>query len=89
MEDMNEYWMEYPPLFSNIEWNIDTTNEIPPTTLPFQRRRSSSVDLPINPLYLNSNRFTFGNTTTIKEEEEQLPSKIGSSSVKNIRYTHI
>lgn len=88
MEDFTEYWLDYPPIFSNIDWTDTQTStefeqKIPPTLqhVPFQRRRSSSVDLPINPLYLNSNRFTFGNSP-IKEEEIYIaPSKIGSSSV--------
>lgn len=39
---------------------------------PFQRRRSSSVDLPINPLYSNTNRFMSNhvhNEPTIVEED--------------------
>lgn len=88
MEDINDYWkmMEYPPLFTNIDWNDNqsSTNsfipmeydqqKIPPSYQhqPFQRRRSSSVDLPINPLYSNTNRYMMGNNeTTIHEEDQQ------------------
>lgn len=87
---MNEYWLDYPPIFSNIDWTDTTTNSIPTPEYeqkipPFQRRRSSSVDLPINPLYLNSSRFTFGSSPIAEEEttffSDKQSSKIGSSSV--------
>lgn len=99
MEDLNDYFkMDYPPFFTNIDWNENqSTNnsfipmefdqqKIPPSYQhqPFQRRRSSSVDLPINPLYSNTNRFMMGNNeTTIHEEDPQLhPTiKVGSSAV--------
>jgi hypothetical protein len=87
MEDINDYWkmMEYPPLFTNIDWNENQSSnsfipmeydqqKIPPSYQhqPFQRRRSSSVDLPINPLYSNTNRYMMGNNeTTIHEEDQQ------------------
>ncbi|KAI8373913.1 hypothetical protein BD560DRAFT_423033 [Blakeslea trispora] len=96
MDESTEYWriIDYPPFFSNIDWNgnqptssfipmefdqqkIPSSYQNPP---PFQRRRSSSVDLPINPLYLNSNRFMFGNTDNTIHEEEQAPFKVGSSA---------
>ncbi|CEP12613.1 hypothetical protein [Parasitella parasitica] len=86
----------YPPFFSNIDWNEPQTSnslipmvfdqqKIPPAYQhqPFQRRRSSSVDLPINPLYSNTNRFMMGtNETTIHEEDPQFhpTSKVGSSA---------
>ena len=86
MEDINEYWkmMEYPPVFTNIDWNeeggqstfipMDFDNQkVPPSYQhqPFQRRRSSSVDLPINPLYANTNRMVMNmsNEPTIQEED--------------------
>jgi hypothetical protein len=102
MEDLNDYFkMDYPPFFTNIDWNENqSTNnsfipmefdqqKIPPSYQhqPFQRRRSSSVDLPINPLYSNTNRFMMGNNeTTIHEEDPQLhPTiKVGSSAVSFI-----
>ncbi|KAI8076626.1 uncharacterized protein B0P05DRAFT_133841 [Gilbertella persicaria] len=96
MEDTTEYWriMDYPPFFSNIDWNENQSastfipmgfdqQKIPPSYQnppPFQRRRSSSVDLPINPLYLNSNKFIFGNADNTIHEEEHVPSKVGSSA---------
>ncbi|KAL0143761.1 hypothetical protein V8B55DRAFT_1444929 [Mucor lusitanicus] len=98
MEDANDYFkLDYPPFFTNIDWNenASTNNtfipmefdqqKIPPSYQhqPFQRRRSSSVDLPINPLYSNTNRYMMGsNETTIHEEEPQLhPAiKVGSSA---------
>ena len=99
MDESTEYWriIDYPPFFSNIDWNGNQPTssfipmefdqqKIPPSYQnppPFQRRRSSSVDLPINPLYLNSNRFMFGNTENTIHEEEQTPFKVGSSAVKN------
>ncbi|GAN08972.1 hypothetical protein MAM1_0235d08492 [Mucor ambiguus] len=89
--------MDYPPFFTNIDWNENASanntfipmdfdqQKIPPSYQhqPFQRRRSSSVDLPINPLYSNTNRYMMGNNeTTIHEEEPQLhPTiKVGSSA---------
>lgn len=91
MEDTNEYWkfMDYPPIFTNIDWNDNQSTTTAETFIPmdyeqkmphklepppFQRRRSSSVDLPINPLYMK-----FNNNESIPEE---IPMKIGSSSVR-------
>lgn len=92
---------EYPPIFTNIEWNEPQgqtvgqsqfipmeyeQQKVPYHHQPFQRRRSSSVDLPINPLYSNTNRLIL-NEPTIPEEEFVPPNfsrlnRIGSSAVK-------
>lgn len=71
-------FQQQAPIFTNIDWNQNNSNNsepmdfdkvIPPQQQqpfqPFQRRRSSSVDLPINPLYLN----TVNREATIQEEE--------------------
>jgi hypothetical protein len=72
---------DYSPLFTNIDWNNDNQSTTTTETFlqpmefyeqklsipPFQRRRSSSVDLPINPLYIH---------------EDYKSMKIGSSSVR-------
>ncbi|KAI7899824.1 uncharacterized protein BX663DRAFT_175308 [Cokeromyces recurvatus] len=81
MEDINDYWkvLDYPPLFTTVDWNENqpssTHNTFIPMEInqqkiapPFQRRRSSSVDLPVNPFY--SSRFN--NNLTIQEEEKPI-----------------
>lgn len=99
MEDINDYWklLEHPPIFTNIDWNehqgqtVESQfipmeyeqQKVPYHHPPFQRRRSSSVDLPINPLYSNTNRLIL-NEPTIPEEEFLPPNfrnRIGSSAV--------
>lgn len=95
--------MEYPPVFTNIDWNEPQgqvlgqsqfipmeydQQKVPYHHQPFQRRRSSSVDLPINPLYSNTNRLIM-NEPTIPEEEFIASNfsrinRIGSSAVKYI-----
>ncbi|KAI8990800.1 hypothetical protein BDF20DRAFT_2871 [Mycotypha africana] len=70
MDDANDIYkiLDYPLFFTNIDWNANQTNnfdqsKLPPSyhhPAPFQRRRSSSVDLPINPLYSNSNKLFAG-----------------------------
>jgi hypothetical protein len=75
--EANDYWeLQHPPSFTTIDWgntgqdifmDFDqkpTASYQPPP--PFQRRRSSSVDLPINPLYLNK----VINEPTIIEEDD-------------------
>jgi hypothetical protein len=73
-----------PPVFTNIDWTQNNDQSSSSGTAPmeyektnstfqhqpFARRRSSSVDLPINPLYLNTaqqQRFN-SNEATIQEE---------------------
>lgn len=73
--ETNDYWALQNPLsFANIDWG--TTGQdlfmgydeklVAPYPPPFQRRRSSSVDLPVNPLYLNK----VINEPTIIEEDD-------------------
>jgi hypothetical protein len=66
----NEWTVEYPPLFTDIDWNVQSfmplEYEQKTAYPPFQRRRSSSVDLPLNPLYSNAGRIQ--SQPTIQEE---------------------
>lgn len=104
MEDINDYFKiinDYPPIFTNIDWNNNNNNEQQNSEInflpmefdknnsyqhqPFQRRRSSSVDLPINPLYSNTNKLVI-NEPSIQEEEYPpmtRMNRIGSSAVSN------
>lgn len=77
--EANDYWsLHHTPLFTSIDWSnggqesyldydpksaASYQQPLPPP--PFQRRRSSSVDLPINPLFLNK----VINEPTIIEED--------------------
>ncbi|KAI9273139.1 hypothetical protein EDC94DRAFT_655073 [Helicostylum pulchrum] len=94
MEETNEYWkvMDYPPVFTSIDWNdsqdINQSQFIPMeydeqkgyNHQPFPRRRSSSVDLPVNPAYFHTNKHIIHESTI--QEEEFLPrrNRIGSSA---------
>ncbi|CAO3677844.1 unnamed protein product [Rhizopus stolonifer] len=73
--ETNDYWSLQNPLsFTNIDWGTAGQDLfmgydqklVAPYPPPFQRRRSSSVDLPVNPLYLNK----VINEPTIIEEDD-------------------
>lgn len=103
MEETSDYWklMDYPPVFTSIDWNdsqdINQSQFIPMEYdqqkgyhhQPFSRRRSSSVDLPVNPVYFHSNKHIINEPTI--QEEEYLPrrNRIGSSAVKYIIYIFV